>query len=131
MITVDVADDRFLIEWLGVKGKEQRQHWAWNKEHEDIMRHAYIYYYTSAFAKPCYREALAKIPHVFQVYFPCDVTDVRLTTMIFSMDMEVILITCNNQMFSKESAKSHSSFISSFNIIPLHNGSFNTQIQMI
>jgi PhoD related phosphatase len=70
MLACDVADDRFLIEWLGVKGKEQRQHWAWNKEHEEIMRHAYFYYYTSAFAKPCYREALAKIPHVFQVRSP-------------------------------------------------------------
>jgi hypothetical protein len=62
-----LADFRFLIEWLGIKGKEQRQYWAWKKEHEEIMRHAYFYYYTSAFAKAGYRDALAKIPHVFQV----------------------------------------------------------------
>ena len=63
----DEADDRFLIEWLAVKGKDQRQFWSWKKEHEEIMRHAYFYYYTNSFAKPYLRDALAKIPHVFQV----------------------------------------------------------------
>jgi hypothetical protein len=60
---------RFLIEWLGVKGKEQRQYWRWKPEHEEIMRHAYFYYYTYTFAKPHLRDALAKIPHVFQVRY--------------------------------------------------------------
>ena len=57
----------FLIEWLAVKGKDQRQFWPFKKEHEEIMRHAYFYYYTNSFAKPYLRDALAKIPHVFQV----------------------------------------------------------------
>ena len=60
---------RFLIEWLGVKGKDQRQYWAWKSEHDDMMRHAYFHYYTSSFAKPYVRDALAVIPHVFQVPF--------------------------------------------------------------
>src|SRR5579859_2319636 len=60
-------DSRFLIEWLGIKGKEQRQYWPWNNEHAEIMKHAYIYYYTSSFAKPHLRDALATIPQLFQV----------------------------------------------------------------
>ena len=60
-------DNSFLIEWLAIKGKEQRQHWAWKPEYGDVMRHAYLYYYTSSFAQPHFRDALAKIPHVFQV----------------------------------------------------------------
>jgi len=58
----------FLIEWLGVKGKDQRQYWPWNRDHEEIMRHAYFFYYTSAFSRPYLREAIAKIPHIFQVF---------------------------------------------------------------
>jgi len=57
----------FLVEWLNVRGKEQRQFWPWRKEHEEIMRLTYFYYYTSSFAKPYLRDALARIPHVFQV----------------------------------------------------------------
>jgi len=60
-------NDSFLIEWLAIKGKEQRQFWPWKAEHDDIMRHAYLYYYTSSFAQPHFRDALAKIPNVFQV----------------------------------------------------------------
>jgi hypothetical protein len=59
-----------LIEWLSIKGKEQRQHWPWKKEHEETMRHAYFHYYTLAFSRPNFRDALARIPHLFQVR-PC------------------------------------------------------------
>jgi hypothetical protein len=31
------------------------------------MKHAYFHYYTSHFAKPYLRDAMAKIPYVFQV----------------------------------------------------------------
>jgi hypothetical protein len=58
---------RVLIEWLGVKGKDQRQYWPWQPEYENWIRHAYFYYYTSSFAKPYLREAMAVIPGVFQV----------------------------------------------------------------
>lgn len=56
-----------MIEWLGVKGKDQRQYWPWKQEYEDIIRHAYFYYYTNTFAKPYLRESIAQIPTVFQV----------------------------------------------------------------
>jgi len=65
-----MTDCRFLIEWLAIKGKDQRQYWPWKSEHENIMKHAYFYYYTNSFAKPYLRDAMAKIPHVFQVRGP-------------------------------------------------------------
>ena len=89
-----------------MKGKEQRQNAPWKPEHEEIVRHTYFYYYTSSFAKPHLRDALAKIPHVFQVSITENNVDVRLTITIFSTDSDLIPIIYNNQTCLKQSAKS-------------------------
>ena len=62
-----VANRRFLIEWLRVRGKDQRQYWAFTAQHEEIMRHTYFYYYTHTWSHEHCRDAMARIPCVFQV----------------------------------------------------------------
>ncbi|KAJ3155552.1 hypothetical protein HDU89_006518 [Geranomyces variabilis] len=56
-----------LQEWLAVKGKENRRAYVWTPQLDRDVSDFYFNLYSSHFATPNLREALASIPSIFQI----------------------------------------------------------------